>query len=74
MAYRGGGRGGKSPWAALQKNVKIYINNGEIYVKKGDFFGNTDERAENLKIRGGTGQEGAAQFGKRKIFLFWVND
>ena len=46
VAYRGG-RGGESPRAALRKNVKIYVKNGQIYVKKVTFLVNTDKRAEN---------------------------
>jgi len=46
-----GGRGGESPRAALpngrQKMFKIYIKNGQIYVKKVTFCVNTDKRAEN---------------------------
>src|SRR6218665_2925325 len=70
-----GRRGGESPRAALPKgrhfrekceNVR---KNGQIYVKK---------RTKEVKIRGGTGQkgaaEGAAQLVKRIIFIFWVNE
>ena len=37
-------------------------------------FADYNRRLLNIIEGAGTGQKGAAQFGKRKIFFFWVND
>src|SRR6218665_3421412 len=53
VAYRAGGaegasRPGDTPEGAeLRKNVKIYVKNGQIYVKKVTFLVNTDKKAES---------------------------